>query len=325
MDTAIQMTGVTKTFGNMTAVESLDLRVPRGGLYGFIGPNGAGKTTSIRMIMSILFPDSGEISVLGHPSALDAKDRIGYLPEERGVYKKMKVRAFLRYLARLKGWHGTDLDQRISEWLERVGLGGTEFKRCDELSKGMSQKLQFVSAVIHKPDLLILDEPFSGLDPISMRMLRNLILEEHERGATILFSTHVMPQAEEICEHIIMVHKGRKVLDDEISVIRSQFDPRAIQFEPLDPQADTTTLASLPDVVSVQGNDQGLEIMLREGTDPATAMRGILDTVPAARIELFRPRLEDVFVQLVTDGTSDQDEEQLRAELQDAEAKAATA
>ena len=325
MDTAIQMTGVTKTFGKMTAVERLDLRVPRGGLYGFIGPNGAGKTTSIRMIMSILFPDSGEISVLGHPSALDAKDRIGYLPEERGVYRKMKVRAFLRYLARLKGGDETGLDQRISEWLERVGLGGTEFKRCDELSKGMSQKLQFVSAVIHKPDLLILDEPFSGLDPISMRVLRDLILEEHERGATILFSTHVMPQAEEICEHVIMVHKGRKVLDDEISAIRSQFDPRAIEFEPLDPQADTTTLGSLPDVVSVQSNDRGLEIMLREGTDPATAMRGILDTVPAARIELFRPRLEDVFIQLVTDGTSLEDEEKLRAELQDAEAQAATA
>ncbi len=325
METAIQMTGVTKTFGKMTAVENLDLEVPRGGLYGFIGPNGAGKTTSIRMIMSILFPDSGAISVLEHPSALDAKDRIGYLPEERGVYKKMKVRAFLRYMARLKGDEAPDLDHRISEWLERVGLSGIGAKRCDELSRGMSQKVQFVSALIHKPDLLILDEPFSGLDPISMRMLRDLILEEHKRGATVLFSTHVMPQAEEICDQIIMMHKGSKVLDEALSTIRRQYDPRAIQFEPLDPYADTTSLVSIPEVESVQSKDRGLEIILREGTDPAAAMHHIMDAVRAARIELSRPQLEDVFIQLIADGASADDEDRLRAELQNAEAKGAKA
>ncbi len=319
METAVRMTGVTKTFGKMTAVENLDLVVPRGGLYGFIGPNGAGKTTSIRMIMSILFPDSGAISMLDHPSALEAKDRIGYLPEERGVYRKMKVRAFLRYIARLKGADEPGLDHRISEWLERVGLSGIEAKRCDELSRGMSQKVQFVSAVVHKPDLLILDEPFSGLDPVSMRMLRDLILEEHKRGVTVLFTTHVMPQAEEICEYIVMVHQGRKVLDEALSTIRSRYDPRAIQFEPLDPDADTRSLMSIPEVESVRDKDRGLEIVLREKTDPAEAMRRIMDRVPAARIELSRPRLEDVFIQLVADGTSADDEQQLRAELQNAE------
>ena len=167
MDTAIRMAGVTKTFGRMTAVADLHMEVPRGGLYGFIGPNGAGKTTTIRMIMSILLPDAGEISILGHRSALEAKDRIGYLPEERGLYKRMKVRPFLRYLARLKGADGPDLDRRIAVALERVGLDGVESKRCDELSKGMSQKVQFVAATIHGPDLLILDEPFGGLDPVS--------------------------------------------------------------------------------------------------------------------------------------------------------------
>ncbi len=184
VDPAILLKRVTKTFGSTTAVRDLDLIVPRGGLYGFIGPNGAGKTTSIRMIMSILFPDSGELSVLGRSSAREAKDRIGYLPEERGVYRKMRVGAFLTYMARLKGLRDTDLSGRVKRSLERVGLEDTERKRCDELSKGMQQKIQFLAAIVHEPDLLILDEPFSGLDPVSARQLRDLVLAEHRRGAT---------------------------------------------------------------------------------------------------------------------------------------------
>lgn len=325
METAIEMTGVTKTFGKTTAVNDLDLKVPRGGLYGFIGPNGAGKTTSIRMILSILFPDSGAISVLGRSSALDAKDRIGYLPEERGVYKKMRVRAFLRYIARLKGHDGSDLDHRISEWLDRVGLPGIGPKRLEELSRGMSQKIQFVSAVIHKPDLLILDEPFSGLDPISVRTLRELILDEHNRGATVVFSTHVMPQAEEICEQIVMMHRGRKVLDEALSAIRNQYDPRVIQFEPLDPDVDTATLVSIPEVERLQSRDRGLEITLREGADPTAVMHRLIDTAPAARIQLSRPRLEDLFIELIADKTSAGEEDRLRTELRNAAAKGAAA
>ena len=324
MDTSIRMTGVTKTFGRMTAVADLDLEVPRGGLYGFIGPNGAGKTTTIRMIMSILLPDTGAISILGHASALEAKDRIGYLPEERGLYKRMRVRPFLRFLARLKGADGPDLDRRISEALERVGLRGVETKRCDELSKGMSQKVQFVAATIHAPDLLILDEPFSGLDPVSMRMLRDLILEEHRRGATVLFSTHVMPQAEEICEHVIMVHAGRKVLDADLGDIRSRYDPRSIRFEPLDPEADTTGLASIPEVERVRPDDRDLEILLRAGTDPAAAMRRLMDALPAARIELSRPRLEDVFLELVAGGGA-AETDRLRAALRETATDGVTA
>jgi ABC-2 type transport system ATP-binding protein len=267
------------------------------------------------MIMSILLPDAGEISILGHRSALEAKDRIGYLPEERGLYKRMKVRPFLRYLARLKGAEGPDLDRRITTALERVGLAGVESKRCDELSKGMSQKVQFVAATIHGPDLLILDEPFSGLDPVSMRMLRDLIVKEHRRGSTVLFSTHVMPQAEEICEHVIMVHEGRKVLDADLGEIRSRYDPRAIRFEPLDPEADTTGLASIPEVERVRPDDRGLEILLSAGTDPASAMRRIMDATPAARIELARPRLEDVFIELVAGGAAATEADRLRASL----------
>ena len=304
MNAAVRMAGVTKTFGRMTAVAGLDLEVPRGGLYGFIGPNGAGKTTAIRMLMSILFPDAGSVSILDHASALDAKDRIGYLPEERGLYRKMRVRPFLRYLGRLKGLAGADLEPRITAALARVGLSGVDRKRCDELSKGMSQKVQFVAAILHEPDLLILDEPFSGLDPVSMRTLRAVILEEHARGATVLLSTHVMPQAEEICEHIVMVHQGRKVLDDDLAAIRRAHDPRTLRLEPLDAEADTATLASLPVVERLQAADRGYEVRLRHGTDPAAAMRSILDRIAVARIELSRPRLEDVFVDLVGAGST---------------------
>jgi ABC-2 type transport system ATP-binding protein len=271
-------------------------------MYGFIGPNGAGKTTSIRMIMSILFPDSGELSILGHASALDAKDRIGYLPEERGVYRKMRVEAFLTYMGRLKGLTDAGLLKRVQGALERIGLEGTGRKRCEELSKGMLQKVQFLAAIIHEPDLIILDEPFSGLDPISMRLLRDLIIEEHRRGATILFSTHVMPQAEEICENVVMIHQGRKVLDDPIATIRRRYDPRAIQFEPLDVNADVTPIRALPEVVRVERTDDGYEILLIDGSDPTAAMRRIMLAVAPARIELSRPRLEDVFVQLVSKG-----------------------
>ena len=325
MEAAILLKGVTKSFGKAKAVENLELAVPRGGLYGFIGPNGAGKTTSIRMIMSILFPDSGELSVLGNRSALDAKDRIGYLPEERGVYRKMRVGAFLTYMARLKGVSATGLGKQIEQSLESVGLGGTQRKRCEELSKGMNQKVQFIAATIHKPDLLILDEPFSGLDPVSSRLLRELVMTEHRRGATILFSTHVMQHAEELCDSVVMMHQGKKVLDEQVGVIRRRYDPRNIQFEPLDPDADLSPLRSLPGVESVDRADGGYEILLVEGTDPADAIRRMVQSVAPPRIELSRPRLEDVFIKLVGGGLeSEEAKQQLKAGLTDTTAKAAT-
>ena len=317
MADAIVVKGVTKTFGPKVAVRDLDLTVPEGGLYGFIGPNGAGKTTTIRMIMSIVFPDHGELSVLGHRSALDAKDRIGYLPEERGVYKKMKVRAFLTYVARLKGYTGSDIRKRVREWLERVNLAEVENKRCEELSKGMQQKIQFISAVIHEPDLLILDEPFSGLDPVNMRLLRDLVLEQHQRGATIIFSTHVMVQAEQICDHIVMINDGDKVLDDSLNGIRNRFDPRTIMFEPLSPDADVTSLSGVPNVQNVARSNGAYEISLRDGSDPSAAIREIVTAVPTARIELHRPTLEDIFIQIVcaSDAVASDDLERMRASL----------
>ena len=324
MESAILLKAVTKTFGRTKAVENLDLVIPQGALYGFIGPNGAGKTTSIRMIMSILFPDSGEVSVLGKRSAMEAKDRIGYLPEERGLYRKMRVGSFLAYMAKLKGVHETGLNKRIEKSLETVGLGGTARKRCEELSKGMMQKAQFLAATIHRPDLLILDEPFSGLDPVSARLLREMVLAEHQRGATILFSTHVMPHAEELCDSVIMMHRGRKVLEERMDTIRRQYDPRRIHFEPLDPSADVSALGSLPEVECIGRVDGAYEIVLRDGTDPAPVMRHIVQAVVPARMELSRPQLEDVFISLVSAGDSTEDSpEKLRARLTERPAEAA--
>src|SRR3954468_16577579 len=309
MEPALRLQGVRKTFGSAVAVHGLDLAVPTGALYGVIGPNGAGKTTTIRLIMSILFPDSGDVHVFGNRTALESKDRIGYLPEERGVYRKMQVGAFLTYMAQLKGADGADLPARVRRGLERVGLGGSEKKRCEELSKGMLQKVQFLAAIVHQPDLLILDEPFSGLDPISARQLRELVHDEHRRGATILFSTHVMTHAEEICERVVMIHRGHKVLDDSVPAIRRRYDPRTIRFEPLDAAADLAPLRALAEVEDIAPAATGpgsgpssFDVRLVDGSDPGAAIRRITTTVTPARIELARPRLEDIFISLVSDG-----------------------
>ena len=317
MSDAIIVKGVTKTFGPKVAVREFDLVVPEKGLYGFIGPNGAGKTTTIRLIMSILFPDRGELSILGCRSALDAKDRIGYLPEERGVHKKMKVGAFLVYMARLKGQRGPDVANKVRHWLERVGLGEVEKKRCEELSKGMLQKVQFVSTVIHEPDLLILDEPFSGLDPVNMRLLRDLVLDEHKRGATVIFSTHVMSQAEQICDHIVMINNGDKVIDDSLTDIQTQFDPRTILFEPMEPEMDMSSLNRIPGVASVSLANGTYEIGLVDGSDAASAMREIVNSIAPSRVQLNRPTLEDIFISIVHDSAAAGDDEiaSLRASL----------
>ncbi len=319
-DHAILLSGVTKTFRSTTAVRDLDLRVPRGAIYGFIGPNGAGKTTTIRMIMSILFPDAGEIRVLGRRSAFEAKDRIGYLPEERGVYRKMKVGAFLRYIAHLKGMGGTGLRRDVDDWLERVELSDVRDKPCEELSKGMQQKIQFVAAVLHKPDLLILDEPFSGLDPVNMRLLRDLVREEHQRGTTLIFSTHVMFQAEQLCEHIVMIHDGVKVLDDSLEDIRSQHNQHAVVVEPQDGETDAAALATLRGVENVERADaQGsYKVHLAADADRQTVMREIVAAVPTQRLELHRPTLEDIFIAIVSASRGGEQQE-LRDALRGAE------
>ncbi|NJN64182.1 MAG: ATP-binding cassette domain-containing protein [Acidobacteria bacterium] len=317
MPNAIEIHGVTKTYGPKVAVDDLNLTIPEGALWGFIGPNGAGKTTTIRMIMSIIFADRGDIRVLGHPSALDAKDQIGYLPEERGVYKKMRVGSFLKHIGTLKGIPSAELGKRVTAWLERVGLGDVEKKRCEELSKGMQQKVQFIAAVLHRPRLLILDEPFSGLDPVNTRLLRELFLEEHKRGATILFSTHVMFQAEQICDHIVMINQGKKVIDDSVAGLRAKHDPRTIVLEPLDGAFDLTALSRVNGVTGVTRRDRVIELALGDGANPQAVIRDAVAIVPPLRIEVGRPTLEDVFISIVASAESDDEVERLRAALRE--------
>jgi ABC-2 type transport system ATP-binding protein len=318
MPNAVVLSHLRKTFGDTVAVRDLDLAIPQGALYGVIGPNGAGKTTTIRMMLSILFPDSGTVSILGRASALEAKDRIGYLPEERGIYKKMRVRQFLRYMAALKGVEDAGVDARVDAWLERVGLADSRAKRCEELSKGMQQKVQLIASMIHQPDLLVLDEPFSGLDPVNQRLLRDLVLDEHRRGATVLFSTHVMVHAEQLCDHIVMIHQGEKVLDETMGGIRARFDPRSLLFEPLDPAADVAALSAVPGVQGVRREAGAWEIALADGTDPGGAIARVAAAVPPSRVEVRRPTLEDVFVGIVTgDEESQEARERLRAAVRD--------
>jgi ABC-2 type transport system ATP-binding protein len=297
MPHAVELRAIRKTFGLKVAVEHLDLSIESGSMIGLIGPNGAGKTTAIRIIMSILFPDSGDVRVLGKESALESKDRIGYLPEERGLYKKMKVGDFLEYMARLKGVDGSAAGPRVWKWLERVGLPREARKRCEELSKGMSQKVQFIAAVIHEPDLLILDEPFSGLDPVNARLLRQLVNEEHRRGCTLIFSTHQMSQAENQCDRVVMIHQGKKVLDNTLEEIRGAYTPREVLFEPAGEWE--RAVAGMAGVEGIVHENGVCRAHLREGARGEEVLRGIAGAVALRRIELVRPSLEDVFVEIV--------------------------
>ena len=302
----IQLANVNKRFGALHAVRDVSFEIQRGQVCGFLGPNGAGKSTTIRMIMSILLPDSGTIRVLDG-SALDAKDRIGYLPEERGVYRKMRVADFLRFIAKLKGISRADADTRIRAWLERVELPGISHKRCEELSKGMQQKLQFIGAVLHEPPLLILDEPFSGLDPVNRRLLSSVVRQLKENGTTILFSTHQMEQAEDLCDQVLLIHKGEKVLDETMSQIHSRFDPRTILAQPANSiDAATQALKVVAGIESMRWSleQKSFEIRLLEGVEPQHAMVDIMRATPLRRVELQRATLDDVFVKLVGDSVT---------------------
>ncbi|MCB9838712.1 MAG: ATP-binding cassette domain-containing protein [Phycisphaeraceae bacterium] len=313
---AIRIQGVTKTFGSKTAVSKLDLEVPTGSVCGFLGPNGAGKTTTIRMVMSIFGPDSGSIEVLGRKSAIESKDRIGYLPEERGVYRKMRVGDFIRYMATLKGVESQGLTEKIDAWLERLELPGVRKKKCEELSKGMQQKVQYLAAVIHEPELIILDEPFSGLDPVNVRLIRGLIDELRREGKTIIFSTHVLASAEALCDRIFMINKGQKVLDGSIGAIREKFNPRTIIVEPLESANGVfDRVESTPGVHSAThaGDDGWIEAHVNDGADPQAVMQSLMGIAPMRRVELRRASLEDIFIAMVD--PEDASEDSLRAAL----------
>lgn len=313
---AVVLDGISKRFGDKTAVDSFDLTIPTGSVCGFVGPNGAGKTTTIRMLMSIIYPDSGRIEVLGRKSAVESKDRIGYLPEERGVYRKMKVGDFLSFIGRLKGADPKGLNKRIDDWLSRVDLADVRKQRCEQLSKGMQQKVQFIATIIHDPDLVILDEPFSGLDPVNARLLRGLVDEMQEQGKTVIFSTHVLASAEQICDRIVMINKGKKILDGPLEKVRERFDPKTLVVEPLDHapgfEQSVAEIAGVHSVSRLRDRPGALEIHLEDSAEPQQVMAAVLERTPLRGVELRKATLEDIFVRMVEPGDS---EDTVRAAL----------
>ncbi len=289
---AITLDRVTKTFGTHRAVDDLSLTVPRGSVYGFIGPNGSGKTTTIRMIVHIIHPDSGSIEVLGESESRAANDRIGYLPEERGLYKKMSVKRLLSYYASIKGMSSRDARSAIDDWLERFDLSDWKNKKIEALSKGMSQKVQFISCVISRPDIVILDEPFSGLDPVNADVLRAAILSLRDQGTTVIFSTHDMSVAEKMCDSIFMIFRGKKVLDGSLDEIQSRYGDDTVRLR----VEDTRALSDLPGVESMR--DLGRYQELRVSGSPRDLLRVLNEKTEVRLFELAQPSLHDIFVRI---------------------------
>lgn len=290
---AVQLQHVTKTFGQHRAVSDLCLEVPAGTIYGFIGPNGSGKTTTLRMIMRILHPDAGEICVLGSRSLDAANDRVGYLPEERGLYKQMKVRDVLYFYAELKGLRHSK--PAIAAWLDRLGLGDWADKKVQALSKGMSQKVQFIATVIARPELVLLDEPFSGLDPVNLEVLREEVLALKRQGTTVIFSTHDMAVAERMCDSIFMIYQGRKVLDGTLESIQDQYGEDTVRVR-LDGNGEP--LADLPGVLKVTDFGRLQELRLDRGADPQQVLAALMRRGAVRHFELTRPSLHDIFVRI---------------------------
>jgi len=304
----LQLRGVTKFFGDFKAVDDVTITVPAGSICGFLGPNGAGKTTTIRMILDIIKPTTGTISVLGHPSALEVRQRIGYLPEEKGLYKKMKAWSVIAYFATLKGMTRPDAKHRAFELLERYGLKDFALKPTDALSKGMGQKVQMLASIAHDPEFVILDEPFSGLDPVNQQVMEEIIRDMAARNRTVLFSTHVMQHAERLCDRIILIAKGRKLFDGTLAEAKRTL-PRRVRIET---ENDVAPLRGLSGVISVLRGEAAAgavaktdgpldwELQIRENADPQAILEFCFDR--GIRLHSFNqsdPSLHDVFVRLV--------------------------
>ncbi|MCC6494154.1 MAG: ATP-binding cassette domain-containing protein [Pirellulales bacterium] len=293
MPNTVELHGVTKAFGRTIAVDSLDLAVPEGSIYGFIGPNGSGKTTTLRLMLRIYQPDAGRGVVLGSDRGGVADDRLGYLPEERGLYKRMKARAVIEYFARLKGFY--DCRPAIDQWLVRLDATSFADQRIAALSKGMAQKIQFITAVIARPRLVILDEPFSGLDPVNLDLLTAAVRHLRDQGATVIFSTHDMTIAERMCDTILMIFRGRKVLDGTLSAIQRRFPVGRIRLRLAEGE---TPPASLLGVASCTAVDRFYECSLAEGAAPQEVLAQLAAVRTIEHFEVVRPTLHDIFVDI---------------------------
>jgi len=302
---AVELLGITKNFDNVAAVRPLDLRIPTGSTYGLLGPNGAGKTTTIRMILRIIDPDAGTIRIFGQPLSAGVLQRIGYLPEERGIYKNMKVRRLLSFFAELKGMPARVSRPKIMDWLERFELTDRAEARVKELSKGNQQKVQFISAILHEPDIMILDEPFSGLDAINQQLLKDIIVDLKRAGKTIVFSTHIIEHAERICDHVCIIAKGSKVADGLVSDVKTEHGGEyvAISFEEWS-AGNVEHVRRAAGVQRVRENGNTLEVGLNDGADAQALLRELVGAgVRLKRFECTEPSLEQVFLERV--GASD--------------------
>jgi ABC-2 type transport system ATP-binding protein len=298
---AVQLTGLSKSFDDKVAVRSLDLSVPRGSTYGLIGPNGAGKTTTIRMMLRVIDPDAGRVEILGEPLSQDSLAQIGYLPEERGIYRQMRVRRLLQFFAELKGMPRREAGLKIAHWLERFELADRANSKVQELSKGNQQKIQFIASILHEPEIMVMDEPFSGLDPINQLLLKDIIVDLKRAGKTIIFSTHIIEHAERICDHVCIIARGDKVADGTMSQVKRIRGENyvAITFDPWTREA-SSALRAASVVSSVRENGPTAEVTLRPGSDPQELLRHLVSAgVRLKRFDYGEPSLEQVFLETV--------------------------
>jgi ABC-2 type transport system ATP-binding protein len=296
-DSALRLSGVTKAFAGHVAVQDLDLHVPAASIFGLLGPNGAGKTTTLRMVMNVLAPDQGTVEILGRPADASARDRIGYMPEERGLYPRMVVEEQLLYFAQLKGTPRAEAQRRLGPWLERLGLAAWGKSKLNELSKGMQQKAQFIATVLHDPAILILDEPMSGLDPVGMNVMRDVLLELRKLGKTLVLSSHQMETVERLCDSIALIDRGRKLLDGPMGEVKRRHGSNTLA---LAYEGDGAFLAGLPGVLAVSDSGRYVEIRLADGADPQVVLREAAARLRVSRFEVIEPSLHDIFVQAVT-------------------------
>jgi ABC-2 type transport system ATP-binding protein len=295
----VSIDNITKRFGDFTAVNQLSLAVYPGRIYGLLGPNGAGKTTTIRMIVNIMVPDLGRIEVFGQELTPALQDRIGYLPEERGLYKKMKVGEQIKFFAALKNVEGSEAERRILRWLARLKLAEWKNRKAGELSKGMQQKVQFINSIVHEPDLLILDEPFSGLDPVNLELLKDVILELKASGKTIIFSTHQMEIAERICDDICLINGSRKVLEGSIREVKRGFGRHAIALRLL---GGEEVLADQSLVNKIERHSDGMEVFLAAGANAQTLLKRLIEAgAQIERFEMIEPSLTNIFIDKVSE------------------------
>ncbi|HEX9161208.1 MAG TPA: ATP-binding cassette domain-containing protein [Thermoanaerobaculia bacterium] len=287
---------VVKTFGDVRAVDGVSFSVRRGTITGLLGRNGAGKTTTIRMITGIFMPDSGAIEWRGGQNGTAFRDRIGYLPEERGLYKQMKIIELLLFLAEIKGRRGPEVRKSIDRWMDRFELDEKRDAKVEQLSKGNQQKVQLIATLLHEPDLIILDEPQSGLDPVNMVLVRNLLRELRDEGRTILLSTHMMGEAERMADDIVLIHRGRVVLNGDIGEVRSSFGKNTLH---IDFEGDGAFLGELPGVRKASVVNNSAELSLDEGSDPQRILEAAMPRLRIRKFELAAPSLEEIFIDKV--------------------------